>query len=101
MPMGEECDASPLCGRPLSDLVRCPLRLGSKKLESDTLVSNVMVVTEASGQDDYVSWGKDMDPPRKGEPAWAIENLGNDFPGFDIHVGTKLQMTRGWSMKLK
>ena len=63
MPMGEECDASPLCGRPLSDLVRCLLRLGSKKLESDTLVSNVMVVTEASGQDDYVSWGKDMDSP--------------------------------------
>lgn len=61
--MGEECDASPHCGRPLSDLDRCLLRLGSKKLESDTLVSNVMVVTEASGQDEYVSWGKDMDPP--------------------------------------
>lgn len=63
VPMGEEYDASPLCGRPLSDLVRYLLRLGSKKLESDTPVSNVMVVTEASGQDDYVSWGKDMDAP--------------------------------------
>ena len=61
--MGEGCDASPHYGRPLSDLNRCLLKLGSKKLESDTLVSNVRMVTEASGQEGYVSWGKDMDSP--------------------------------------
>lgn len=58
VPMGEECDASPHCGRLLSGLDRCLLRLGSKKLDSDILVSNVRVVMEASGQEVYVSWGK-------------------------------------------
>lgn len=77
VPVGEGQGASPHCRRPLRDLDRCLRRLGSKKLESDTLVSNVRVVTELSGQKECVSWGKDMDP-RKGEPTWAIENPGED-----------------------
>lgn len=74
VPMGEECNASPHCGRPLSDLDRCLLRLGSKKLDSDILVSNVRVVMEASGQEEDVSWGKDMNPPSSTEGRTSLRH---------------------------
>ena len=53
---------------------RCLLRLGSKKLDSDILVSNVRVVMEASGQEEDVSWGKDMNPPSSTEGRTSLRH---------------------------